>query len=80
MNFEEKTVFFKNSVIKNWKISSKIVHEEKIISSGPREGVNIECPLNDLFHEAVTVILTPQMGVSEMVGNVGNIMCRYSTT
>ena len=38
----------------------------------PREGVIIECPLNDLFHDVVTVILTSRMGVSEMVVNVGN--------
>ena len=37
-----------------------------------REGVIIECPLNDLFHDVVTVILTSCMGVSEMVVNVGN--------
>ena len=40
----------------------------------PREGVIIECPLNDLFRDIVTVILTPQMGVSEMVVNVGNVV------
>ena len=40
----------------------------------PREGVIIEFPLNDLFHDIVTVILTSQMGVSEMVINVGNIV------
>ena len=34
----------------------------------------IECPLNDLFHDVVTVILTSQMGVSEMVVNVGNVV------
>ena len=33
----------------------------------------IECPLNDLFHDVMTVILTFQMGVSEMVVNVGNV-------
>ena len=31
----------------------------------------IECPLNDLFHDVVTVILTSQKG--EMVVNVGNV-------
>ena len=41
---------------------------------GPREGVIIKCPLNDLFHFAVTVILTSRMGVSEMVVNVGNVI------
>ena len=40
----------------------------------PREGVIIECPLNDLFHNVVTVILTSRMGVSEMVVNVGNVV------
>ena len=38
-----------------------------------REGMIIECPLNDLFHDVVTVILTSQMG-SEMVVNVGNVV------
>ena len=28
-----------------------------------REGVIIECPLNDLFHDVVTVIITSQMAV-----------------
>ena len=40
----------------------------------PREGVIIECPQNDLFHNVVTVILKSQMGVSEMVLNVGNVI------
>ena len=40
----------------------------------PREGVIIECPLNDLFHNAVTVILMSRMDVSEMVVNVGNVV------
>ena len=40
----------------------------------PREGVIIECPLNDFFHDAVNVILMSRMGVSEMVVNVGNIV------
>ena len=31
-----------------------------------REGV-IECPLNDLFHDVVTVITTSQMVVSNIV-------------
>ena len=39
-----------------------------------REGVIIECPLNDLFHDVLTVILKSQMGVSEMVVNVGNVV------
>ena len=39
-----------------------------------REGIIIECPLNDLFHDVVTVILTSRMGVSEMVVNVGNVV------
>ena len=39
-----------------------------------REGVIIECPLNYLFHDVVTVILMSQMGVSEMVVNVGNVV------
>ena len=42
--------------------------------SEPREGVIIECPLNDLFHDDVTVILTLRMGVREMVVNVGNVV------
>ena len=32
----------------------------------------IECPLNDLFHDVVTIILRSRMGVSEMVVNVSN--------
>ena len=39
-----------------------------------REGVIIECPLNYLFHDVVTVILMSQMGVSERVVNVGNVV------
>ena len=39
-----------------------------------REGLIIKCPLNDLFHDVVTIILTSRMGVSEMVVNVGNIV------
>ena len=39
-----------------------------------REGLIIEWTFNDLFHDAVTVILTSRMGVSEMVVNVGNIV------
>ena len=32
----------------------------------PREGVIIKCPLIDLFHYLVTVIITPQMAVREL--------------
>ena len=39
-----------------------------------REGLIIKCPLNDYFHNIVTVILTSQMGVSEMVVNVSNVV------
>ena len=39
-----------------------------------REGVIIECPLNYLFHDVVTIILASRMGVSEMVVNVGNVV------
>ena len=42
--------------------------------SSPSKGVIIECPLNDLFHDIMTVILTSRIGVSEMVGNVGNVI------
>ena len=31
-----------------------------------KEGVIIKCPLNDLFHNVVTFILTSQMAVSEL--------------
>ena len=34
----------------------------------------IECPLNDLFHDVVAVILTSQMDVSEIVLNVANVV------
>ena len=52
-------------------LSSIIIELNWIVS---REGVIIECPLNYLFHDVVTVILTSQMGVSEMVVNVGNVV------
>ena len=32
----------------------------------PREGVIIECPLNELYHDIVTIILTSQMVVSKI--------------
>ena len=35
----------------------------------PRVSVIIECPLNDLFHDLVYVILTSRTAVSEMVDN-----------
>ena len=31
-----------------------------------REGVIIECPLNGLFHDVVTVIITSRMAVREL--------------
>ena len=31
----------------------------------PREGVIIECPLNEIFKDVVTVIITSQMVVSK---------------
>ena len=37
--------------------------------SQPREGVIIECPQNGLFHNLVTVILTPQTAISEMINH-----------
>ena len=51
-----------------------IVYREKVNTRDAREGVIIECPLNDLFHDVVTVILTSRMGVSEMVMNFGNVV------
>ena len=39
-----------------------------------REGVILKYPLKDLFHDVVTVILTSQMGVSEIVVIVGNVV------
>ena len=33
---------------------------------GPREGVIVECHLNGLFHDLVTVILTSRMAVTEV--------------
>ena len=33
----------------------------------PRGGVIIECPLNELFHDVVTVIVTSQMVVSQIL-------------
>ena len=48
------------------------IYIEHMIQS--REGVIIECPLDDLFHDVVTVILTSQMGVSKMVVNVGIVV------
>ena len=45
-----------------------------IEQNSPREGVIIENPLNDLFHDVVTVILTSRMGISEMVVNHGNFV------
>ena len=35
--------------------------------SAPREGVIIECPLNELFHNVVTVIITSQIVVSKIL-------------
>ena len=35
----------------------------------PREGVSIECPLNGLFHDLVTIIITSQTVVGEVVDN-----------
>ena len=32
----------------------------------PREGVIIECPLNELFHDVVIVILTSRMVINQI--------------
>ena len=50
------------------------VEQSVVVVSVAREGMIIECPLNDLFHNFVTLILTSQMGVSEMVVNIGNVV------
>ena len=42
--------------------------------SWSREGVIIECPLKDLFHDVVTVILMSRKGIIEIVLIVGNIV------
>ena len=39
-----------------------------------REGVIIEWPLNEQFHDAVTNFLTSRTAVSGVVENVGNIV------
>ena len=35
----------------------------------PRVSINIECPLNGLFHDLVNIILTSRTADSEMVDN-----------
>ena len=37
--------------------------------SRAREGVIIECPMNDLFHSVVIVIITSRTAVSELIDN-----------
>ena len=39
-----------------------------------REGVIIECPLNDLFHELMIDVLTSRTDVSEVVEKVDNVV------
>ena len=39
------------------------------LASDPREGAIIKCPPNGLFHDLVTVIITPRTVISEMVNN-----------
>ena len=35
--------------------------------TGPKEGVIIECPLNGLFQDLMTIIITSQTVISEVV-------------
>ena len=44
------------------------------MTNSAREGVIIECPLNDLFHELVIDVLTSRTDVSEVVENVDNVL------
>ena len=39
-----------------------------------REGVIIEWPLNGQFHDAVTDVLTPRTGISEVVVEVTSVL------
>ena len=70
----------KTSKINRLKTSKKSISTSFWVPAAPerwsesREGVIIECPLNDLFHDVVTAILASQMGISEMVMNVGNVV------
>ena len=48
------------------------IRDQTLVRGEPREGVIIECPLNDLFQKLVIDVLTSQTDVSEVVENVDN--------